>query len=289
MSVQDWIQAILIGVCIVCGIFMMACMLMMMNARKLRVVRKEIQGAGEDARCTFALISDLHVSKMIISWGNIIDALKESNPDFIVFTGDLCNKIQETGRAACFVDLLASKMDVPILITMGNHDNEIFEKCPELRRTYIRELEALSPNVQVLDGDYIIYRKVLIGGLNDFHACTKEAVVPLVEKWGQQAAEYGLSFILATHNADMLLHLESVDSSHRPHLTVCGHTHGGQIHAPFNLEFKVLKKDRLPKEGYIYGSYDYKGFPLYITSGLGCSLLPIRFGSYGEIAIFHLC
>lgn len=287
MSVQDWIQTILIGICILCGLFMMACMLMMMNARKLRVVRKEVKGAGEDAQCTFALLSDLHVSKMIIPWGNIIDALKESGPEFIIITGDLCNRLEETGRAACFVDLLISKLNVPIFITMGNHDNEIFEKCPELRGTYIRDLEALSPRVQVLDSEYIIYKKVLIGGLNDVHAC-KQDVISLVEAWGQQAQEYGLSYILATHNADMLMKLEPVQPAYRPHITVCGHTHGGQIHTPFNLEFKVLKKDKLPKQGYFYGSYDYKGFPLYITSGLGCSLMPIRFGSYGEVAIFHL-
>ncbi len=287
MSVQEWVQVILIGICVVCGLFMMACMLMMVNARKLRVVRKEISGAGADSACTFALISDLHVGKMIISWGNIVDALKESNPEFIVVTGDLCNRLEETGRAACFIDLLVNKVGVPVLITMGNHDNEIFKKCPELRGAYIRELEALSPLVQVLDSDYIIYKRVLIGGLNDVHFNTND-VVSLVEIWGRQALDNGLTFVLATHNADMLMKLESTQAPYRPHLTVCGHTHGGQIHTPFDLEFKILKKDQLPKKGYIYGSYDYKGFPLYITSGLGCSLLPIRFGSYGEIAIFHL-
>ncbi|MBR5280966.1 MAG: hypothetical protein IKU26_08380, partial [Clostridia bacterium] len=95
-------------------------------------------------------------------------------------------------------------------------------------------------------------------------------------------------FVLATHNPDMLLKLQSVPAEYRPHITVCGHTHGGQIHTPFNLEFTLLKKDQLPKEGYFYGYHDYKGFPLYITSGLGCSLLPIRFGSSAEVAIFHL-
>lgn len=288
MSVQEWVQGILIGICIVCGLFMMACMLLTTHARKLRVVRKEVHSDGKDSACTFALISDLHVGKMIISWGNIVDALKESKPEFIVITGDLCNRLEETGRAACFIDLLASKIEVPVFITLGNHDNDIFTKCPELRGTYIRELEALSPLVQVLDSDYIIYKRVLIGGLNDVKSCTKD-VVPLVESWGQQARDNDLSFLLATHNADMLMKLESMQAQYRPHLTVCGHTHGGQIHTPFNLEFKLLKKDQLPKQGYIYGSYDYKGFPLYITSGLGCSWLPLRLGSCGEIAIFHLC
>lgn len=287
MGVQEWVQLILIGICVVCGLFMMACMLMMVNARKLKVVRKEVRGAGEESGCTFALLSDLHVSKMIISWGNIVDALKESRPDFIVISGDLCNRLEETGRAACFVDLLVSKLGVPVFITMGNHDNEIFKKCPQLRSAYIHELEALSPLVQVLDSEYIIYKRVLIGGLNDVRFCDKD-VASLVESWGRQAQENQLSFVLATHNPDMMLRLESVAADIRPHITVCGHTHGGQIHTPFDLEFKILKRDQLPKKGYVYGSYDYKGFPLYITSGLGCSLLPIRFGSCGEIAIFHL-
>lgn len=281
----EWIQLILIGVCILCGLIMMACMVMMQRARRLVISRKEISGSGEP--CTFALLSDIHIANMPIPVGQIAETVKRNNPDFILITGDLCNRLEETGRAAYFIDVLARRVQVPIYITFGNHENKIFEEQPELRKAYIRELSLLSPRIKILEEDSVVVGSTLIGGLNDVRACTAD-VAALVSKWGKMASENNLSFVLATHNPDMLLKLESVPGEYRPHITVCGHTHGGQIHTPFNLEFAVLKKDRLPKEGYFYGYHNYKGFPLYITSGLGCSLLPIRFGSFAEVAIFHL-
>ncbi len=282
---REWIQMILIGVCILCALIMMACMVMMQCARRLVVTRKEIIGRG--VPCTFALLSDIHIATMPVAMRKIIDAVKNDRPDFIIITGDLCNRLQETGRAAYFVDVLARHVQIPIYITFGNHENEIFKEQPELRKAYIRELSLLSPQIKILEEDYVVYGNTLIGGLNDVRTCSAD-VEGLVSKWGKKAEEDNLSFVLATHNPDMLLKLQSVPAEHRPHLTVCGHTHGGQIHTPFNLEFTVLKKDQLPQRGYFYGYHDYNGFPLYITSGLGCSLLPIRFGSFAEVAIFHL-
>ncbi|MBP3391683.1 MAG: metallophosphoesterase [Clostridia bacterium] len=282
---REWIQMILIGVCILCALIMMACMVMMQRARKLIATRKEINGSGEP--CTFVLLSDIHIANMPIPVRQIAAAVKNVNPDFIVITGDLCNRLEETGRAAYFVENVAQSVQVPIFITFGNHENKIFEGKPDLRKAYIRELSLLSPRIKILEEEAVTYGNALIGGLNDVRTNAAD-VAALVSKWGKMAQENNLSFVLATHNADMLLRLESVPAELRPHITVCGHTHGGQIRTPFNLEFTLLKEDRLPKEGYIYGLHDYKGFPLYVTSGLGCSLLPIRFGSFAEIAIFHL-
>ena len=70
-------------------------------------------------------------------------------------------------------------------------------------------------------------------------------------------------------------------------LLLAGHTHGGQVRLPLNIEFTLLKKDILPKKGIYYGFHTYNGTPLYITSGIGCSLLPIRFRSKAEIALIE--
>lgn len=281
----EWIELILIGICILCALVMMACMVMMQHARRLVVTRKEITGRG--APCTFVLLSDIHIANMSVSMDQIVGAVKQDNPDFIIITGDLCNHLQETGRAAYFVDVLTRRVQVPVYITFGNHEDEIFADKPELRKAYVRELSLLSPQIKILEDDCVVCGNVLIGGLRDVRSCAAD-VEALVSTWGKMAEENNFSFILATHNPDMLLKLQSVPAEHRPHITVCGHTHGGQIHTPFNLEFTLLKKDQLPKEGIFYGYHDYKGFPLYITSGLGCSLLPIRFGSSPEVVIFHL-
>ncbi len=90
---REWIQMILIGVCILCALIMMACMVMMQCARRLVVTRKEIIGRG--VPCTFALLSDIHIATMPVAMRKIIDAVKNDRPDFIIITGDLCNRLQE--------------------------------------------------------------------------------------------------------------------------------------------------------------------------------------------------
>ena len=84
-----------------------------------------------------------------------------------------------------------------------------------------------------------------------------------------------------THNPDLALHLPNLNGLT---LLLAGHTHGGQVRVPFNIEFAILKKDVLPKKKIYYGVHEFNGNKMYITSGIGCSFLPIRFRSKAEIA-----
>lgn len=285
MDIYGWIRLILIAFCICAALFMMACMLMMRRAKRLTVVRRTYPGRGK--KCTFVQLSDLHIAKMPVSWRNIAETVLEERPEFVVLTGDLCNKIEETGRVADFIAAFVSRVPVPLYITLGNHDNAIFEEKPEWKKAYLTELEALSPLVHVLDSGAADCDGVLLGGMGDVRTCPDNAA-ETVAAWGRKAAETEKSFVLATHNADLLLRLEKLPERERPQLTVTGHTHGGQIRIPFRLEFLLLHRDILPKKGYWYGAHTYHGFPLSITSGLGCSLLPIRFRSNPEIAVFQI-
>jgi predicted MPP superfamily phosphohydrolase len=67
-------------------------------------------------------------------------------------------------------------------------------------------------------------------------------------------------------------------------LTVCGHTHGGQVrffgYAPY-VPSKFGNR-------YVYGHIVEGGRNLIVSGGLGCSGLPIRFGAPPEIVIVAL-
>ena len=67
-------------------------------------------------------------------------------------------------------------------------------------------------------------------------------------------------------------------------LTVCGHTHGGQVrffgYAPY-VPSKFGNR-------YVYGHIVEGGRNLIVSGGLGCSGLPIRFGAPPEIVIVEL-
>lgn len=67
-------------------------------------------------------------------------------------------------------------------------------------------------------------------------------------------------------------------------LALAGHTHGGQLRLPF------LRPVWLPWGcgRYIEGWYEAKGSRLYVSRGIGTSLLPLRFLARPELAILTL-
>lgn len=68
-------------------------------------------------------------------------------------------------------------------------------------------------------------------------------------------------------------------------LTVAGHTHGGQIRLPW------LGSPIVPSQygqRYAYGHIVEAGRHLFVTSGIGHSVLPVRFGVPPEVAVITL-
>ncbi len=67
-------------------------------------------------------------------------------------------------------------------------------------------------------------------------------------------------------------------------LTLAGHTHGGQItiagYAP-----KVPSKYG---QRYLYGHIVEEGRNMIVSAGIGCSLVPVRFGAPPEIVLVNI-
>jgi predicted MPP superfamily phosphohydrolase len=67
-------------------------------------------------------------------------------------------------------------------------------------------------------------------------------------------------------------------------LVVASHTHGGQISVPGHGALVV--PGRAPRE-WAYGWIAHKGNRMYVTSGLGVSILPVRFNMRPEWVMFR--
>lgn len=86
--------------------------------------------------------------------------------------------------------------------------------------------------------------------------------------------------ILMAHEPDLF-----VDVPDRFAVTLSGHTHGGQVRLPF------LGRPVIPSafgQRYAYGHIREEGRDLIVSAGLGCSILPVRFGVPPEITVVTL-
>jgi len=67
-------------------------------------------------------------------------------------------------------------------------------------------------------------------------------------------------------------------------LTLCGHTHGGQVRL---FGYSPVVPSRFGNR-YAYGHVVEQNRNMIISAGLGCSILPVRFGSPPEIVVVDL-
>ncbi len=262
------------------------------NAAELNIVTETFRSSGRAKPQKFCFISDVHISMMPVKWGDILTAIKEEDPEFVLITGDLVNKTRDIERARQFVLTIALGAEVPVIITPGNHDNDVAASLNGGKKEFIDAFTSLKADVRVIDDGYTVVGSVLIGGLNDFNSACEDPG-KLIDSWSRIAKDGSYDFVLATHNADMLLKQDVANAScavsgEGPSCVLCGHTHGGQIRLVRHIEFKTLKKDVLPKKGIYYGRHKVGPYEVYITSGLGCAMFPLRHGTRPEVVVVNL-
>jgi uncharacterized protein len=88
--------------------------------------------------------------------------------------------------------------------------------------------------------------------------------------------------VLMAHEPDIFARMGDIGD--RVSLTVCGHTHGGQVRL---LNYAPIVPSRYGGR-YAYGHIVEEGRQLVVSAGLGCSGLPIRFGAPPEIVIIDV-
>jgi predicted MPP superfamily phosphohydrolase len=85
--------------------------------------------------------------------------------------------------------------------------------------------------------------------------------------------------VLMAHEPDIF-----AEMSDRVALTVCGHTHGGQVRV---MGYTPYVPSRFGNR-YAYGHIVEKGRHLVVSGGLGCSVVPVRIGCPPEIVTIDL-
>ncbi|MFI3299930.1 MAG: metallophosphoesterase [Candidatus Gastranaerophilales bacterium] len=198
----------------------------------------------------------------------IVTKINSQNPDIILSIGDYINghKIEASLKPSAIVDELTHlKSRYGFYTVLGNHDN-----------WYVGisvENEFNKKNLVVLDNSNI---KIDYSGKDFFIAGVEDLYTgePDVKKALNNTTN---PVILLTHNPDVFVDVpESVD------LTLAGHTHGGQVRFPFLGALVIPSK---------YGNKYAKGLieedkkKMIVTTGLGTSILHLRFNCFPEIVV----
>jgi predicted MPP superfamily phosphohydrolase len=221
---------------------------------------------------TIAAAGDFHVGCPSIGpaeFDSIVNRLNAVHADIIFLLGDFLIGGVPGGRYTQPQSIAEklSKLYAPLGVyaVLGNHDwwEDGEGMWDALESAGIKVLENSVLKVKRPQGD------IWIAGLAD--DTTRK---PDVRGTLEQVTD-DLPVIMLTH--DPATFLEMPD---RPVVTLAGHTHGGQV--AFPLIGPLMIPERAPIK-YAYGHINENERHLIVTSGLGTSILPVRFGRRPEI------
>ena len=218
-----------------------------------------------------AFLADLHYGIYIRrdSVARWVDATNEQAPDLILLGGDL---VDRTSGGSSTDDLLSelARLRAPLGVyaTWGNHDHARFSGTRAFE-------EALgSAGIVMLRNRGVSARDDLfVAGLDDFRSGRPDVPATLRGRPADAAC------LLVSHNPDALPRVP-VDVD----LTLCGHTHGGQIRLPG--VGAIVTSSRYGRR-FVAGWVDGPALG-YVSRGLGFSLIPLRVDCPAELTILDL-
>jgi uncharacterized protein len=247
-----------------------------------------------------AVLADLHACKPWMDVERIEGIVAQVNalrPDAVLLLGDYVagHKIARYSEPLPAKDwagaLAGLKAPLGVHAVLGNHD-WWEERAVQDKRSGPTKAGTALQNAGITLHENTALRlikdgaPVWIAGLGD-----QWAFYP--KRWRDFAGFTGVddlagTLALATDDAPIILMAHEPDIfpkvPDRVALTICGHTHGGQVRV-FGFAPYVPSKFGTR---YIYGHIVEDGRNLIVSRGLGCSGLPVRFGAPPEIVMIEL-
>lgn len=248
----------------------------------IRVEKLEIENwAPKTPSMKIAVLSDLHVGSPY--WGldslqQLVVTVNEQNPDMVVILGDyfISNVVGGNYKAPAEFAPILSKLSAPrgVFSVLGNHDwaGDTENLLIQLEKANITVLENSAVTVN-WHGSTIN----LIGIADDSSRRPNLKAV-----LGQHYSDDTKIQVLMTHNPG--IYVDMADHQ-KPTLMLAGHTHGGQVNFPFFGRLFVPSRAPI---SWAHGWTNTKSGPLFVTSGVGTSILPVRFNQPPEIVLLSL-
>jgi uncharacterized protein len=262
------------------------------------VVRYRVTPAGwpPDLKLRIVTLSDIHACDPWMSTSRIQSIVNTANAldgDIILLLGDyvagsrIVRKYGESGEWAPVLGQLKAPLGVHAIL--GNHD--WWEDKTAMRDgkgpTFVHRALA-DVGIPVLDNDAVRLmhngKPFWLAGLGD-----QIAFIPTRHLHGKRGDDDltgtlrkltdDAPAILMAHEPDIFPRVPG-----RIALTLSGHTHGGQVNL---FGWRPASASRLSAR-YARGHFSENGRDLLVSSGLGCSIAPIRVGVPPEIMVVEL-
>jgi len=240
--------------------------------------------AWHGAPLRIGVISDVHVGGPHVSPARvrrIVTRMNAEAPDLVLLVGDYVDghrppqsrsAAQNTMIAEGLTALGDLEAPLGVVAVLGNHD--WWYDGPRV------EAALRSVGVQVLENDAVALdvegRRIWITGLADYESLR-----------AQPSFTRALSGVPDADDVIALGHWPDVfaDAPSRVALTIAGHSHCGQLTVPFiGRPIAVSPGSRR----WPCGLYEDGERQLFVTGGIGTSVLPARFGAPPEIVILSL-
>jgi uncharacterized protein len=225
-----------------------------------------------------AVLTDLHVGSPfngLERLRRIVDRTNAERPDVVCILGDLVIQGVIGGAFVAPEDTARelARLAAPagVVAVLGNHDGWLGHDRVQraLEQNAIHVIEETAARLETRAGP------VWFAGISDLWTGRHDVSAALAAvKGGDEPV------ILLTHNPDVF---PSVPD--RVALTLAGHTHGGQVRLP------LVGRPIVPSqygERFAAGHVVERGRHLYVATGLGTSILPVRFRVPPAVAMLTL-
>jgi len=276
--VQGWFRRALLlltllGIGLGVDVFFVEPARLVVNRQELRLPNWPAELSG----VRVAFLSDLHVGSP--HWGlsrlrELVSRVNAEQPDLILLGGDyLINDVwfgKHVEADAIGAELGQLRARLGVFAVLGNHD--WWNNGPKVRAAFeAHGVTVLDDEVRAID---FRGKSFCLLGVRDE---TQR------QRSGQNELELalpGMPLLVLMHEPDLFPDLDE-----RATLTLAGHTHGGQVDLPF-LGRRVVPSRFGPR--YAAGHIIENGRHLFVTTGVGTSIIPVRFRVPPEIALLTL-
>ncbi|HEX8451699.1 MAG TPA: metallophosphoesterase [Longimicrobium sp.] len=250
--------------------------------RSLEVTRHSLSLPPRHASLRFVQITDLHLRGIGSIHRRIATETARARPDFALLTGDSVDQEDALPTLDAFLALLDPRL--PKYAILGNWEHWSGVDLRALAAVYERHNARLLVNESIVHphttGPVGITGLDDLVGAPDLRAALRGVDPALVRILLAHSPAYR-DTVAAHANTAGAIPIDPVDVA-GIRLMLSGHTHGGQVTVGGWAPLVPPGTGR-----YVRGWFRGDGAPpLYVSRGIGTSVLPIRFGATPELTVF---